>query len=97
MTCGPVTPSPTAPPDAGLARRFRVAWGFLLGSVLIGLGLRLQWVRPWTSLGYNDLLHAHSHVAFLGWPLPWPLLIASAVLVAGVALLYPRIPDPPKA
>jgi hypothetical protein len=63
----PANDIPTAPPDAWLARRFRAAWGFLLVSVLIGLGLRLQWVRPWTTLGYNDLLHAHSHVAFLGW------------------------------
>lgn len=61
------TGSPATPPDVGLARRFRFAWGYLLGSVLIGLGLRLNWVWPWTSLGYSDLLHAHSHVAFLGW------------------------------
>jgi len=55
------------PPEAWLALRFRVAWIFLFVSVLLGLGLRLQWVRPWTALGYSDLLHAHSHVAFLGW------------------------------
>jgi len=67
MTCGTATGIPATPPDAWLACRFRVAWGFLLVSVLIGFGLRLQWVRPWTTLGYNDLLHAHSHVAFLGW------------------------------
>lgn len=67
MIRGTPTVFPENPSDATLARRFRVAWIFLLVSVLIGLGLRLQWVRPWTTLGYNDLLHAHSHVAFLGW------------------------------
>ncbi len=67
MTRDTVTGIAEDPPDAGLGRRFRVAWGFLLVSVLIGLGLRLEWVRPWTTLDYNNLLHAHSHVAFLGW------------------------------
>jgi hypothetical protein len=67
MTPGPATAVAAPPPDAWLARRFRIAWVFLLGSVLIGLGLRLQWVWPWTTLGYSDVLHAHSHVAFLGW------------------------------
>lgn len=67
MTCIKAVGTSAAPDGARLARRFRVAWGFLLVSALLGLGLRLQWVRPWTELGYADLLHAHSHVAFLGW------------------------------
>ena len=67
MTHASDNDTPKVSPDAWLARRFRVAWVFLLVSVLIGLGLRLQWVWPWMTLEYNHLLHAHSHVAFLGW------------------------------
>lgn len=60
-------PSSATANETGLARRYRLAWSFLIVSVLIGLSLRLQVVWPWTKLGYADLLHAHSHVAFLGW------------------------------
>lgn len=52
---------------ASLRRRFGVAWVFLLVSALLGFGLRLQVVQPWTTLDYAHLLHTHSHVAFLGW------------------------------
>jgi hypothetical protein len=82
MTLGPVTDNPALPSAAWLARRFRMAWAFLLGSVLIGLGLRLHWVWPWTSLGYSDLLHAHSHTAFLGW-------VFNAFLVAALRHFVP--------
>jgi len=52
---------------SSIARRFTVAWSFLVVATLLGVGLRLQVVRPWTTLDYGHLLHAHSHVAFLGW------------------------------
>lgn len=54
-------------PAPDLRRRFGLAWSFLLAATLIGCGLRLQIVRPWTTLDSRHLLHTHSHVAFLGW------------------------------
>lgn len=51
-----------------LARRaFGTACGFLV--VVAGLGTLLRWqmVRPVEGVNYVYFLHAHSHVAFLGW------------------------------
>lgn len=81
--------NPTDPsrPTAQLSRRFLVAWAFLLVSALIGLGLRLQWVRPWTPLAYSDWLHAHSHTAFLGW-------VFNAFFVAALRHFIPDAPAP---
>lgn len=48
-------------------RMFQVAWGFFV--VAAGLGALLRWhtVRPIEGLVYPYWLHAHSHMAFLGW------------------------------
>lgn len=53
--------------DAGLARRFAVAWIFLFVSGVLGAGLRLAVIQPVPGFHYGHMLHAHSHVAFLGW------------------------------
>lgn len=54
--------------DAGLARRaFGTACGFLVVTAALGSLLRWQMVRPVEGLNYGHFLHAHSHVAFLGW------------------------------
>lgn len=48
-------------------RVFAVAWFFWTISAALGVLLRLQAVRPVVGLAYGHVLHAHSHVAFLGW------------------------------
>ncbi|GAB1488268.1 hypothetical protein MASR2M8_07130 [Opitutaceae bacterium] len=51
-----------------LARRvFGIALAFFLIATVIGAGLRWQAVRPHLWFNYAHVLHAHSHVAFLGW------------------------------
>jgi|JI7StandDraft_1071085.scaffolds.fasta_scaffold43591_2 hypothetical protein len=40
---------------------------WLIGVASIGLSLRLQHFWPMASLPYQNWLHAHSHLAFLGW------------------------------
>ncbi|MGC4074130.1 MAG: hypothetical protein QM760_16780 [Nibricoccus sp.] len=49
------------------ARMFAVAWGFFAIASLIGLLLRVQAMVAFGGINYGHLLHAHSHVAFLGW------------------------------
>jgi hypothetical protein len=46
---------------------FRIAWGFFVISAALGLLLRLQVYWPGEGLVYAHWMHAHSHVAFLGW------------------------------
>jgi len=46
---------------------FAVAWVFLVCAVVIGLLLRMHAVTPLSGFHYGNFLHAHSHVAFLGW------------------------------
>ncbi len=58
---------PSAASAAPLSRRFAVAWAFLVISAALGLVLRWQVFVAWPPLPYGNLLHAHSHVAFLGW------------------------------
>lgn len=48
-------------------RAFGIALGFLLVVALTGTLLRWQMVYPVPGLNAGHLLHAHSHVAFLGW------------------------------
>ncbi|MFH1499816.1 MAG: hypothetical protein ABII82_18545 [Verrucomicrobiota bacterium] len=62
----PRPPSPSSP--ARFSRRvFAVALGFLLVVAVLGTLLRLHAVVPLTGFAYSNILHAHSHVAFLGW------------------------------
>lgn len=68
--------------DPLLAKRFRLAWLFLLVSAAIGLGLRAEIVRSWSPLAYGHLLHAHSHVALLGG-------VFNAFVVAALAHFVP--------
>lgn len=48
-------------------RAFSIALGFLLVVAILGSLLRLQTLWPLPRLDYSHLLHAHSHVAILGW------------------------------
>lgn len=52
---------------SSLARRFAVAWIFLLVAAALGGLLRLVPLAPLDLIIYGHVLHAHSHVAFLGW------------------------------
>ncbi len=61
--------------------RFAVRWRnralyFLLFAALAGTILRYHQLRPFTLINYKYLLHAHSHVAMLGW-----LFLAYAVVI----------------
>ncbi|MCC5835037.1 MAG: hypothetical protein JJU20_09915 [Opitutales bacterium] len=46
---------------------FQIAWGFFVVTALLGFVLRLQLVHPLPVIQYGHVLHAHSHIAFLGW------------------------------
>ncbi len=56
-------PEATVSPE----RMFAVAWIFF--TVAAGLGFLLRWqvIWPLPGIDYGNVLHAHSHVAFLGW------------------------------
>lgn len=62
-----VSARPSHPLASILARRFAVAWVFLLVSAVLGALLRLVPLVPMDLVVYGYVLHAHSHVAFLGW------------------------------
>ena len=47
--------------------QFQVAWIFLLVTAFSGMALRLFAFVEMPGIAYTHLLHAHSHVAFLGW------------------------------
>jgi hypothetical protein len=59
--------SRTAEPRRPDAVIFSVAWLFWAISAALGLLLRLQPLAPIPGLVYGHVLHAHSHLAFLGW------------------------------
>lgn len=66
----PPTPNPSPLPlgrDLRPADAFRWAWGFWAIAAALGLLLRWHAVEPVPGLRYGYVLHAHSHVAFLGW------------------------------
>ncbi|PCH76778.1 MAG: hypothetical protein COB98_05290 [Flavobacteriaceae bacterium] len=50
-------------------------------SVLYGLLLRLQVVKPIFQFDYNNVLQSHSHVAFLGWGFLSTLIVMQYVFL----------------
>lgn len=48
-------------------RQWLSALGLLILAQSLGLLLRLQFVKPLAGVNYGFFLHAHSHVALLGW------------------------------
>ncbi|MDQ8202595.1 hypothetical protein [Pelagicoccus sp. SDUM812003] len=61
-------PKPDPSPSEALARRaFQVAAVFFVIAAGIGLYLRWYAISPQLGVTYRYLLHAHSHIAFLGW------------------------------
>jgi hypothetical protein len=46
---------------------FRIPFYFLMLAAVMGLMLRYHLISPITSLVYNNWLHTHSHLMFLGW------------------------------
>ncbi len=63
------------------AEQFTLRWRnralyFLLFAALAGTILRYHQFRPFTLINYKYLLHAHSHVAMLGW-----MFLAYAVVI----------------
>lgn len=65
--------------------RFQIlsAFLFFLSAQFLGLLLRWQFVQGWPRLNYKFFLHAHSHVALLGW------VHALLIIVLGRAFLTP--------
>ncbi|MGC3944361.1 MAG: hypothetical protein QM762_07565 [Chryseolinea sp.] len=53
--------------NADASRLFKVPLAFLLIASMLGLLLRSQQIWPLPAVVYSHLLHAHSHVMFLGW------------------------------
>ena len=45
---------------------FRIALSFFLVAALLGTVMRLSWITE-LPLDYKNILHAHSHIAMLGW------------------------------
>lgn len=45
----------------------QAAFSFLLIASLFGLLMRLSWVVELPLISYKHMLHAHSHVAMMGW------------------------------
>ena len=43
------------------------ALGFYVASVLVGLALRVEFVRPLGLFDFGNALHAHSHTLYFGW------------------------------
>ncbi|AHF94664.1 hypothetical protein OPIT5_23195 [Opitutaceae bacterium TAV5] len=58
-------PAPFRSPAA--FRMFQVAWVWLLVAALTGTFLRGCFIRPPAWVVYGNWLHAHSHIALLGW------------------------------
>lgn len=73
---------PTGPAAPSAARRFALAWLFLLVAAALGVALRWQFVAPLPGLNYAFFLHTHSHVAFLGW-------VGNAYVVASLRHFVP--------
>lgn len=64
----------------------RLSFIYLIIVGLLGIFLRMLFFSPIEGINYRHLLHAHSHVAFLGW--------VFNALFAGLLLAY--IPDKTK-
>jgi hypothetical protein len=60
---------------------FGIAWAFLVIANALGLLLRVQTLVALPAANYGYILHAHSHVAFLGWVYNAFFVLALALLV----------------
>ncbi len=80
MPSGPLDQTPHR--ESQLAYRFGVAWVFLLVGASVGALLRLMTLAPQAGVVPGHVLHAHSHVAFLGWVLGAFFLAAQHHFVA---------------
>lgn len=68
-------------------RQFNIAWIFLLVTAFTGVLLRwLGWL-PFSGIHYGNLLHTHSHMAFLGW-------VFNAFFALAYLLWVPRDREP---
>lgn len=62
---------------------FAAGLGCLLAATLFGCLMRFSWIVELPGVSYKHILHAHSHLALLGW----------AFLIIGGGLLFLLLPD----
>lgn len=74
--------------NAGKYKLFSVPLAFLVVASIIGLVLRHEQFAPHREVVYTHLLHAHSHVMFLGWVFN-VLLLAFTIEFAEVRYFRP--------
>ncbi len=72
---------------------FQVATGFFLLAALLGALMRFIYLREVPFLDYRHILHAHSHLAMLGWGFTvlGGALVFSLITKVAVASVYRRV------
>ncbi len=77
----------------GAKTTFQVATGFFLLAALLGALMRFIYLREVPFLDYKHILHAHSHLAMLGWGFTalGGALVFSLVAKVAVAGIYRRV------